>query len=471
MSEQPLAPTVRTNRYRLTPPVDITGTVSGGSDTRTVTTAEVQVTESTTTTVTLRCVQAGLRFRGPAPLLTIATEVWNKILLGGAVAEPQVLPEHETTCGYFAFGAPVFVGPPHPGQVNQGVLGNCRIASALQALAVARPDVLVRAFDTLTAPYKLRIRPSADASTLPSTAGPATSLTISENLPVNRLEQDYTPFYTLRARLLASAPTGTAIWPALLEKAFALIWPGYPRLDGGKEMPVYGALGLGKPYQRNFMDDSVPLNDTTAAALTKAWRAGTPLTAPSRFNRHNYAVVYMCPDFVVVSDPNKLWAPDQAVLDAPYYKTGDKAPFKYPGDGFKFWPLRFGWDDFFNSFQWVYGATDDTTEAERQKVLAAAFGDLTSTEGKGERPKVSLSTSSGGSSGSGTTTTTTSTPQTTSVGGTGGAGTTSTGTTVSSGPTVSSGEVLGTGGGGTGSGGTAEKSTKTTTGKPETGSV
>lgn len=394
MTEQPVAPTVRTNRYRLTPPVDITGTV-GGTDERTVTTAEVQVTASTTTTVTLRCVQAGTKFRGPAPVLTIASELWNKILLSGAVAEPQVLGDHETTCGYFAFGAPVFVGPPQPGQVNQGLLGNCRIASALQAIAVARPDVIVRAFATLTSPYTLRIRQSVNASTLPSTSGPPTNLTVSENLPVNRLESDYTPFYTLRARLLASAPTGTAIWPALLEKAFALIWPGYPNLDGGKEMPVYGALGLGKPYQRNFMDGTVELNTATAAALTKAWRAGTPLTAPSRFNRHNYAVIFMSEDFVVVSDPNKCWDADQAVLDAPYYKTGDKGPFKYPGDGFKSWPLRFSWDDFFNSFQWVYGATDDTSVEERRKVLATLFGDLVSKEGKGEGSKVGLSTSSG----------------------------------------------------------------------------
>jgi hypothetical protein len=473
MTEQPVAPTVRTNRYRLTPPVEIAGTVSGGTESQTVTTAEVQVTASTTTTVALRCVQTGSKFRGPAPVLTVATEVWNKILLGGSVAEPQVLSGHEASCGYYAFGAPVFLGPPQPGQVSQGLLGNCRIASALQAIAVARPDVIVRAFATLTSPYTLRIRPSINASTLPSTSGPPTNLTVSEHLPVNRLEADCTPSYTLRTRLLASAPTGTATWPALLEKVFALVWPGYPNLDGGMEMPVYGALGLGKPYQRNFMDGTVKLNSQTAAALTKAWREGTPLTAPSRFNQHNYAVVYMCEDFVVISDPNKSWAPDQAVLDAEFYKTGDRGPFVYPGDGFKVWPLRFTWDDFFNSFRWVYGATDDTSVAERQKVLAAVFGDLVSRDGKGGGSKVGLRGSGGtGSSGSSTTTTTSATPLTTSVVSPGSESTTSTGTTVSSGPTLSSGEIPGTDkSGASGSSGSGGKSTDTPSGKSDSGTV
>ncbi|MFC4906088.1 C2 family cysteine protease [Actinomadura gamaensis] len=313
--------------------------------------AEFLIGEVTGDRATIRVVRAGADWSVASWQVTVTTAVLAE-LLDRSVREPDLIDKHDVLGGYFQAGTALFQGPPHPADIAQGLVGDCRVASAFQAVAATPggPALIQSLITTGTDVYRVRLVPTAGPKSMPASGATATAIEISDYLPVTR--NDKNPLY-----LLSGTPYGptssTPIWPAVLEKAFATMWGGYAALDGAEERPVFAALGLGDITHVNWMsgDESKPaVAKTRIMSLAKDGYAIT--TAAARGPRHNYAVIGVTEDGPVIADPNtkrgaeaeKRWKSAEVVAKLDKMPTADQ------------FPLHFTWDAFFQNFMWIYAA-------------------------------------------------------------------------------------------------------------------
>lgn len=290
----------------------------------------------------------------PGRRLEIRQADAQRLLLRG-IAEPQVAEAHLPFANYLVFNNPPFNGQPKPSDVIQGRMGNCRIVSALQSIAVFCPGLLTSALhNNGNGTFTIMLKPSPHGEAEPKTNQAPQPFTISTALPCDRITGDSPDlFYCGRGSDLATFP----LWPALFEKAFALMWGGYEKLQGAKETPLMLALGLTKGFTLDFMKpDRLPQN--WKQKMLQAAAAGHPMTCSLQGLQHNYAVIAVSENGVVVSDPRTHrdpaavqrwatpsvfgWVDDGHLVGKPSHTEADS------------FPMLFSWEDFLEAFRWVY---------------------------------------------------------------------------------------------------------------------
>ncbi|MEV4256206.1 C2 family cysteine protease [Spirillospora sp. NPDC049652] len=328
----------------------ITARRSGSEEDTTLNIAEFAVGEVGEGRAKLRVVRSGADW-GVASLQVTIAEKDLPALAGRSVKEPDLLSTHDGIGGYFAPDSALFPSAPHPSDVAQGLVGDCRVASAFQALAASKggPALIQSLITTTEGGYNVRLVPTTGPKALPASGARPETMTISRHLPVSRHNRD--PLY-----LLSGSPYGptstTPLWPAVLEKAFATMWGGYAALDGAEERPVLAALGLGDFVHVNWMSDEETKPAVAKAKMPSLAADGYAITTAARGKRHNYAVLAAGEDGVLVSDPNTPRGGDaeKRWKSATLIKNAEKLP------GSDEFPLLFTWDAFFQAFMWFYAA-------------------------------------------------------------------------------------------------------------------
>lgn len=275
--------------------------------------------------------------------------------------EPPLMDGHAAKYGYHRPDWQLFPEQIGPLDVSQGEVGDCRIASALQAIANSKKgDGLLRRLITKVG--------DAYAVTLKEGGGPKievrgsklTQETVSGYLPWSPEWQG--PLYMQRGmvpdprdRRFFPGRDPAVLWPAIIEKALAQRWGGYQAMHSAEERAAFSMLGLTGVFTCNWQSGS----GTTRGANKETGRKtiianaakGAVMTTNGFGTQHNYALLAVDEDGVVVSDPNtrdfdlekRFTKPDKA-------EEGDKIP---AADMF---PRRYPWPAFLKSFNWVYGA-------------------------------------------------------------------------------------------------------------------
>ncbi|MCP2339915.1 C2 family cysteine protease [Actinomadura rupiterrae] len=273
-------------------------------------------------------------------------------LVEASAKEPDLAtPGQDQLGGYFAPRSDVFKGAPHPSDITQGLVGDCRVASAFQAVAAcaAGPELIQSLIASGEGVYEVTLVPTTGPKAMPASSARATALTISDFLPVTRHNRD--PLY-----LLSGSPYGPSsqvpLWPAILEKAFATMWGGYAALDGAEERPVLAALGLGDFVHVNWMSDEETKPAAAKVRMLQMAKGGYAITTAARAKRHNYAVLAVDGDGVLVADPNTTRAggAEKRWKSPATMKEAEKLPESTA------FPLHFTWEAFFATFMWIYGA-------------------------------------------------------------------------------------------------------------------
>jgi hypothetical protein len=294
----------------------------------------------------------GPKWKSSAIVVRLETELGP--VLASGIPEPMVDPANAVQSGYLPLDNPLFgAGGPLPSDVNQGLMGDCRIVSALQALAAAQPKLLMEAVTGGPETYKVRMRRPPASNRAPKSSQPFEMITVSCALAMDRTKDEPEILYCLRGN---RPGTVFPIWPAIVEKALAHVWGGYARLDGALEDTIMLALGLSLPPggKINFMsldpDDSVNV-EKWANSIKKSWAAGRPITAFIQGRQHNYAIVEVRETGVVISDPNtrregdfqERWAnpANMSAMTDDWKKTESV------------WPLFFTWRELVHAFTWV----------------------------------------------------------------------------------------------------------------------
>ncbi len=275
---------------------------------------------------------------------------------------PRLLPAHDAVGCYAPITGSLFTGAAHPHDVIQGHLGSCRTASAFQALAATPngPGHLRSLIREVDGGYVVRLRPVPR----PGTRGrvlPPIDVFVDSFLPIEVATGKL--LYCLCGPVLAGHPAPCALWPAILEQALATLWGGYGALEAGgiHEDLVFQALGC--PYLAVGGNLAGKLNllntrgvETTATQVqefvTAVARAGGAITLPGTTIQHNYAVVAVRPDGVVVADPRTGHSAEElARWAAPNRGTGvDQWILNDPA----VWPIFFSWADLLVKFRWLY---------------------------------------------------------------------------------------------------------------------
>lgn len=291
-------------------------------------------------------------------------------LMDQAVAEPDLADVHVKNNGYHDPGWQVFPADPHPLDVSQGAVGNCRVASAMQAIAATDEGRrwLRKLITSAGGQHTVKIKPGGGPKTTPP-PGELVPVAVSGYIPWSAL--DNRPLYLLKGAAPAPGADAerepgrhpAALWPAIIEKVLAEHWGGYQKLDGAEEMSVFATLGLANT--RHVSWTSKTEFDTEGHTFDfKGYKAkvlemaenGFALTTSAEGKQHNYALLAVDDEGVVVSDPNSRDKDLPARLQSPPVgKGGEKIP---EADAF---PRRYSWMDFFKTFRWVYGAAVPAT--------------------------------------------------------------------------------------------------------------
>ncbi|MEV5568973.1 C2 family cysteine protease [Spirillospora sp. NPDC052269] len=316
----------------------------------TVNVAEFVIGDVAGDRVKLRIVRAGADW-GVASWSVTIPERDLAALVGRSVKEPDLVSGHDQLGGYFAPASELFRGAPHPSDVTQGLVGDCRVASAFQAVAASKdgPALLRSLIAAVDGGYQVRLIPTTGPKAMPASGAKPETMTISGYLPVTRHNRD--PLYLLSGS--PYGPSSTAVlWPAVLEKAFATMWGGYAALDGAEERPVLAALGLTDFVHFNWMNDEENKPAAARAKMPSLAAEGYALTTAARAKRHNYAILSVAEDGVLVSDPNTARGDDAAKrwTSPATVKRADQLPTSAE------FPLLFTWDAFFQTFMWYYAA-------------------------------------------------------------------------------------------------------------------
>lgn len=216
----------------------------------------------------------------------------------------------------------LFTGSVKPEDVMQGFLGDCYLVGALGALAMSAPETIQEAIQPGEAPgtfdvtlHRFDKNGFYDGSDV---------VTIDNWLPV----KDGRLYYALgdrklpRARLKVIAQGKVALWPALLEKAFAKWQGGYDKLEGGGEHSVISAI-TGNPVRVRSLRTG--LSSRNRQSINNAISAGQPVTAASKekipngggdagegetvLANHVYVVEEIAPGEVTLRNPHDATVP------------------------------------------------------------------------------------------------------------------------------------------------------------------
>lgn len=142
--------------------------------------------------------------------------------------------EPATPYGYEAFPGTPFASPEgtaepdiDPNDVTQGAIGDCWLASAMAAVARARPEAILGAIHALTGDrYEVTLYIDERGGLIVAPHSPRT-VTVSSNLPASGGRPAYAALGDTSAAGLRE------LWPALIEKAYAaMISGGYASLSG-----------------------------------------------------------------------------------------------------------------------------------------------------------------------------------------------------------------------------------------------
>lgn len=298
----------------------------------------------------VRVVKHGKEWAAAGSTVQLADEDLVGLLREG-VPEPMVADAEMMVSAYLPLTNAPFSGTPLPSDVNQGLVGDCRVISALQAIAVAQPALLTSALSGDSDTYQVTLKRAPAPDKAPASNQRPEVFRVSGALPVNRLSKEPELLYCLRGNdpEAASFP----VWPAIFEKAFAVMWGGYGRLAGALEEPVMLALGLTSPLSSKIqlLNNAKPDPTAWREKMIHFYAEKMPMTTTIQDKRHNYAIIRVGEDGVVVSDPNTRrtgdflarWAEPRHVSTAPDFVRDSEV-----------WPLFFPWDTFFDKFMWVY---------------------------------------------------------------------------------------------------------------------
>lgn len=272
-------------------------------------------------------------------------------LLKEGIPEPMVAETETVASGFLPLTNAPFSGTPLPSDVNQGLIGDCRVISALQAIAVAQPALLTSALSGGPDTYGVALKRAPAPDKAPASSQRPEVFRVSGALPVNRLPKEPELLYCLRGN--DTKDTSFPVWPAIFEKAFAVMWGGYGKLAGALEEPVMLALGLTSPLSSKIqlLNNAKPDPAAWREKMMRFHAENMPMTTTIQDKRHNYAIIRVSEDGVVVSDPNTRrtgdflarWATPRHVSTAPGFVADSEV-----------WPLFFPWDTFFDRFMWVY---------------------------------------------------------------------------------------------------------------------
>jgi hypothetical protein len=240
--------------------------------------------------------------------------------LASGIGVPMLANGHHNLAWYRPIGAAAFIGEPHHGDVRQGTLGNCKLMSAMQALA-ARPGGRAR-LKKIFGPggqdgtYLVQLRTDLSAP-----GGGLTYIPVDNYFPVHR--DTGRPIYALYKR---SAEDTFPIWPALLEKAVAVAWGGYQNLvevtlSRITDDTIFATFGVA-PYSDTTKNKLVTMGKPAfqiSTFVTKPFSQGATFTAASR--THNYAVIGADKDGIILADPRS--APKASTQWSTVYEADD----------------------------------------------------------------------------------------------------------------------------------------------------
>lgn len=242
--------------------------------------------------------------------------------LAGGIGVPMLADGHHDLAWYRPIGAASFIGEPHHGDVRQGTLGNCKLMSAMQALA-ARPGGRAR-LKKIFVPgeqdgtYVVQLRTDLSPT---APGGGLAYIPVDNYFPVRR--DTGRPIYALYKR---NTKDTFPIWPALLEKAVAVAWGGYrnlvevtlSRITDDTIFATFGVAPSGDTTKNKLVTMSKSALQINTF-VTKPFKQGATFTAAGR--THNYAVIDADKDGIILADPRS--APKTSTQWSTVYEADD----------------------------------------------------------------------------------------------------------------------------------------------------
>jgi hypothetical protein len=308
------------------------------------------------------------------PLTRWVTRLDLQPVLAAGINVPMLAAGHQNLAWYRPLGTAAFIGEPAPGDVRQGALGNCKLMSAMQALA-ARPGGRARLKKIIVpgeqeGTFNVQLR--SDLTTGASGGG-LVYFPVDNYFPVRR--DTGLPLYALYKR---SAKEMFPIWPALVEKAVAVAWGGYQdlvevtdaRIDDDRIFATLGVAPFGDKIKNKLvcMGKSVTIISTF---VSQPFSKGATFVAASP--THNFAVIDADKDGIILADPRS--APKTSEQWGTVYKADDNDQARIKNDG---WDRGDGSDRFPIYLTWA-------RVAHYMFRLSRYDTPLPETEGKGEK--------------------------------------------------------------------------------------
>ena len=245
------------------------------------------------------------------------TRGWISTLDGPALDPQLTLPTCDQKYTDFRrVGGEVFIGPVSVNDINQGYLADCYLVAALTALAKCSPSAIKDSIRKGDEPgsYIVTLRRVEKAG------GKMGSQTIKLDnwFPTKEGRLLYAQGgFIPKPRFSVSQFEGKKrpLWPAILEKAFAVRSGGYNKVERGVEGDIFEALtgkatnfySLGKPGSKQNEEAVVELKKAVRAHLpvAAATKSSKQATMPPRIHDdHVYVAVGYSKDKVILKNPH-----------------------------------------------------------------------------------------------------------------------------------------------------------------------
>ncbi len=226
-----------------------------------------------------------------------------------ASSEPEVF-EDQPAVTYRRVNLPLFAGGgPSPSDVYQGEIGDCYLMSSLASVAAAQPSSIINAIHdngdgtytvTLYQPKGLGfLRRLGWVGLQAEAVGFEDAGALMDRIPVEPVKIRVTGLVPAQQGWPLDAQPVSALWPCILEKAFAKLWGNYSAIGfGGSETVPLMAL-TGRPAQEVHFDDSTK-PDAVWRLVESSLANGNPMTVGSQVvgnakddvvGLHGYSVV------------------------------------------------------------------------------------------------------------------------------------------------------------------------------------
>lgn len=228
-------------------------------------------------------------------------------LLPKAIPVPMLIDEYQDSAWYRPVGTVAFIGEPAPKDVRQGKVGDCKLLSALQALAAspggqAHLKRIIATVDKEKGTFSVRLRTNL---TKGAQDGGFEFIPVDNYFPVTRGAGEV--LSALYGR--TTKDTGTfPIWPALLEKAMAMVGGGYQTLVEIKpgtlpDSTIFATLGIEPLGSPNTMICTIKTGPAIKGFVVKQFSEGATFVAAAGFRPHNWAVIGADENYLHLADP------------------------------------------------------------------------------------------------------------------------------------------------------------------------